>query len=496
MAVSCADVVPRGAAVIADLDLLAGAERAVGAGHRQRGVAGGEVRRAGVGGNRRDRQRLGRPRGVDGDGLAGGGADVAGGVDDPRLVSEARAVGGRVEVAPGRGGVLRDVVPRGAAVIADLDLLAGAERAVGAGHRQRGVAGGEVRRAGVGGNRRDRQRLGRPRGVDGDGLAGGGADVAGGVDDPRLVGEARAVGGRVEVAPGRGGVLRDVVPRGAAVIADLDLLAGAERAVGAGHRQRGVAGGEVRRAGVGGNRRDRQRLGRPRGVDGDGLAGGGADVAGGVDDPRLVSEARAVGGRVEVAPGRGGVLRDVVPRGAAVIADLDLLAGAERAVGAGHRQRGVAGGEVRRAGVGGNRRDRQRLGRPRAVDGDGLAGGGADVAGGVDDPRLVSEARAVGGRVEVAPGRGGVLRDVVPRGAAVIADLDLLAGAERAVGAGHRQRGVAGDEVPRRAGVVGNRRDRQRCRRDIFADGHCIGAILRRATGSSGGQINKAPAGN
>ena len=243
-----------------------------------------------------------------------------------------------------------------AAVIADLDLLAGAKRAVGAGHRQRGVAGDKVRRRGTGvvGNRRDRQRLGRPRGVDGDGLAGGGADVAGGVDDPRLVGEARAVGGRVEVAPGRRGVLHNVVPRAAAVIADLDLLAGAKRAVGAGHRQRGVAGDEVRRrrTGVVGNRRDRQRLGRPRGVDGDGLAGGGADVAGGVDDPRLVGEARAVGGRVEVAPGRRGVLHDVVPRAAAVIADLDLLAGAERAVGAGHRQRGVAGDEVRRRGTG------------------------------------------------------------------------------------------------------------------------------------------------
>ena len=35
-----------------------------------------------------------------------------------------------------------------------------------------------------------------------------------------------------------------------------------------------------RRAGVVGNRRDRQRLDRPRGVDGDGLAGGGADIAG------------------------------------------------------------------------------------------------------------------------------------------------------------------------------------------------------------------------
>ena len=166
-------------------------------------------------------------------------------------------------------------------------------------------------RSGVGGNRRDRQRLGRPRGVDGDGLAGGGADVAGGVDDPRLVGEARAVGGRVEVAPGRGGVLR---PRRATWLPpslltwifspapSAPLVPDTVSVVSL--VMKSAAG-----AGVGGNRRDRQRLGRPRGVDGDGLAGGGADVAGGVDDPRLVGEARAVGGRVEVAPGRGGVLR-------------------------------------------------------------------------------------------------------------------------------------------------------------------------------------------
>ena len=43
----------------------------------------------------------------------------------------------------------------------------------------------------------------------------------------------------------------------------------------------------------------------------------------------------------------------------------------------------------------GDRGDRQRLGRRHRVDGDGLAGGGADIAGGVDDPRLVGEARAV-----------------------------------------------------------------------------------------------------
>ena len=48
-----------------------------------------------------------------------------------------------------------------------------------------------------------------------------------------------------------------------------------------------------------------------------------------------------------------------------------------------------------RAAVGGNRRDRHRRRRRRRVDGHGLAVGGADIARGVDDPRLVGEARAV-----------------------------------------------------------------------------------------------------
>ena len=64
--------------------------------------------------------------------------------------------------------------------------------------------------------------------------------------------------------------------------------------------------------------------------------------------------------------------------------------------------------------------------------------GGADIAGGVDHPRRVGEARAVRvGGVVIAPARAG-LRNIVPGGAAVAADLDLLARSQRAVGAGHR----------------------------------------------------------
>ena len=64
--------------------------------------------------------------------------------------------------------------------------------------------------------------------------------------------------------------------------------------------------------------------------------------------------------------------------------------------------------------------------------------GGADIAGGVDNPRRVGEARAVRvGGVVIAPARAG-LRNIVPGGAAVAADLDLLARSQRAVAAGHR----------------------------------------------------------
>src|SRR5712675_2022498 len=124
-------------------------------------------------------------------------------------------------------------------------------------------------------------------------------------------------------------------------------------------------------------------------VDGDGLAGGGADIAGGVNNPRRVGEVRRVRvGGVVVAPGRRGELGNIVPAGAAVAADLNLLARSQRAVGARHDQRGVAGDEVvigaAKRGVGDNRGDRQRLRRRTRVDGDGLAGGGADIAGGVN----------------------------------------------------------------------------------------------------------------
>ena len=99
-------------------------------------------------------------------------------------------------------------------------------------------------RAGVGGNRGDRQRLRRRRGVDGDSLAGGSADIAGSVDDPRLIGKARRVRGRIDQAPARS-VLDHIGPGRAAVAADLDLLSRSESAVGAGDCQRGVVGGEV-----------------------------------------------------------------------------------------------------------------------------------------------------------------------------------------------------------------------------------------------------------
>ena len=62
--------------------------------------------------------------------------------------------------------------------------------------------------------------------------------------------------------------------------------------------------------------REITRDSRRRGVDGDGLAGGGADIASDVDDTRLISEARSVrGGRVVVAPVRAVDRRDIEPIG-------------------------------------------------------------------------------------------------------------------------------------------------------------------------------------
>ena len=148
--VPCLDHIgPGRAAIAADLDLLAGDERAVGAGDRQRGVVGDEVgrRRAGVAGNRRDRQRFRRRRGVDGDRLAGGGADIAGGVHDPRLIGEARrmrVVGStRLQVVAVSGATSVQVVPPS---LLTWIFSPAAERAVGARDRQRGVAGDEVGR--------------------------------------------------------------------------------------------------------------------------------------------------------------------------------------------------------------------------------------------------------------------------------------------------------------------------------------------------------------
>jgi len=234
-------------------------------------------------------------------------------------------VDGRIGVTPVGGVGRRDVDP-GRAVGADLHLLAAAERSIAAGYGQRGVVGDEVRRrrSGIVRYRGDRHCRRWRRGVDCDGLAGGAADVAGGVHHPRLIGEARVVDGRVGIAPVRGVGRRDVEP-GRAVGADLHLLAAAEHAIAAGYRQRGIAGDEVcrRRPGVGGHRVDRHcRRGR-RGIDRDGLAGGAADVAGDVHHPRLIGKARIVDSRVGVAPVRGVGRRDVDP-GRAVGADLHL----------------------------------------------------------------------------------------------------------------------------------------------------------------------------
>src|SRR5262249_23692843 len=79
-------------------------------------------------------------------------------------------------------------------------------------------------------------------------------------------------------------------------------------------------------------------------------------------------------------------------------------------------------------------------------------------------------AGAGGGGAEVWRGGPGLLPGARRGGPAVAAHLHLLAGAERAVGARHRQRGVAGDEVAGGAGVVGDRRDVHRRRRRIVVD--------------------------
>src|SRR6185369_732695 len=106
--------------------------------------------------------------------------------------------------------------------------------------------------------------------------------------------------------PGGGRDLGNVVPAEPAVAGQLDALAGGQGAIAAGHHERGVAGDEVRgrAAGVVADGGDGQRRGGRTGVDGDVLAGGGADIAGGIDDPRRVSETGAVAGAgVVIAPG-------------------------------------------------------------------------------------------------------------------------------------------------------------------------------------------------
>ena len=149
--------------------------------------------------------------------------------------------------------------------------------------------------SGIDGDRRRRRR----RRVDGHRLTVGvGIDIAHGVDDPHLVGEARAVRRGIGIAPGAGRAGGDIGPVGAAVAADLHRLAGAERAVRARHRQRRVVGDIVarRRAAVGGNRRDRNRRRRRRRVDRHrGRRRVGADIARCVGQPgRHVERALAL----------------------------------------------------------------------------------------------------------------------------------------------------------------------------------------------------------
>src|SRR5262249_61336756 len=132
------------------------------------------------------------------------------------------------------------------------------------------------------------------------------------------------------------------------------------------------------------------------------------------------------------------------------------------------------------AGVGGFGGGRPCVLGRRGVDGHRLAGGAADIGGGVDHPRLVGEARRVHrAGVVVAPAGRGVLHDIVP-GDPVAAHLDLVARRQRAVTAGDNQRRVAADEVACRAGVGGYGGDR-----------HCLGwrgggAGERRGGGAGG----------
>src|SRR5205085_2724924 len=243
---------------------------------------------------------------------------------------------------------------------------------------------------------------------------------------------------------------------------------GGECAVAAGHDQRGVVGDEVANGtAVGGNRRDRQRLRRHKGVDRDHLARGGTDIGRRVHDPRLIGEAGGVRvGGVVKAPGGCGGLCHIGPGAAAFPYTTLFRSGGECAVAAGHDQRGVVGDEVANGtAVGGNRRDRQRLRRHRDGERDRLARGGTENAGSIDDPRLMGEAGAVRvGGVVKAPGGCGGLCHLGPGGAAVFPYTTLFRSGECAVAAGHDQRGVVGDEVANGTAVGGNRRDRQRLR--------------------------------
>ncbi len=88
-----------------------------------------------------------------------------------------------------------------------------------------------------------------------------------------------------------------------------------------------------------------------------------------------------------------------------------------------------------------NRNDR----RDR-IDRNGLAVGIADVAGRIDDVRLISKARRVRIGIDIAPVRGVDRCDIVPS-RTVGADLDLFVEAEHTVGARNGQSGVLGDEI-------------------------------------------------
>src|SRR5262249_60793232 len=84
----------------------------------------------------------------------------------------------------------------------------------------------------------------RTCGSSGVGLAVGGADIGRRIDHPRLVGEARGVGGGIDEAPGGGVAGGDVRPGQAAGAAELPPLVPSLRPLGARHRQRDDAVGE------------------------------------------------------------------------------------------------------------------------------------------------------------------------------------------------------------------------------------------------------------